>query len=148
MQESVPEGRDRIEDRLDRGFPEAWKPAPGDKLVGTVTEVGERDGGFGSYPIIGVLTDAGDEFNCHAYHTVLRNEVAKQRPRVGDRIGIAYHGKKDGEKDGEKGYERYRVIVEHAAQPDTEPDWDRHASEAQAELDRAEEPPPGDDDAW
>jgi hypothetical protein len=143
---TVPEDRNRIEDRLDRGFPEAWKPAPGDKLVGTVTEVGERDGGFGSYPIIGVLTDDGDEFSVHAYHTVLRNEVAQQRPRVGDRIGIAYHGKKD---DGEKGYERYRVIVEHQAQPDTEPDWDRHAAEAQAELDAAQEPPAGsDDDSW
>ena len=59
----------------------------------------------------------------HAFHSVGRNELAKQRPVVGDRIGIAYHGKPEG-----KNYESYRVIVERA---DGEPktiDWDKHAA--------------------
>src|SRR5215207_7993353 len=74
-------------------FPEAWQPKPGDQLIGGVTDVDERDGEYGLYPIVCVLTDDGDEFAVHGFHTVLRNEFAKQRPEVGDRIGIAYHGK-------------------------------------------------------
>jgi hypothetical protein len=131
--------RKPIADRLGE-FPEAWRPEPGEKLVGVVVELGDRDGGFGDYPVVAVLGEDGEEYAVHAFHTVLRNEVAKQRPAVGDRIGIAYHG-----KDAAKGYEKYRVIVEKANPAEKpQPDWDRHAAEAQAEL--GEEPPPLDDD--
>ena len=99
-----------IDDRLD-SFAEAWKPEPGDKLIGTVVDLDERDSAYGDepYPIVTVETDDGNELAFHAFHTVARNELAKQRPAIGDRIGIAYHGKQDG-----KNYESYRVIVERA----------------------------------
>jgi hypothetical protein len=44
----------------------------------------------------------GASANRPQYHTVLKNELGKLRPTVGDQIGIAYHG-----KDEAKGYERY-----------------------------------------
>ena len=70
----------------------------GDKLIGTVVDLDERDSDYGDepYPIVTVETDDGNELACHAFHTVARNELAKQRPVVGERIGIAYHGKADG----------------------------------------------------
>jgi hypothetical protein len=111
-----------VEERLD-SFAEAWRPEAGDKLIGTVVDLDERDSDFGDepYPIVTVLTDTGDERAFHGFHTVARNELAKQRPKVGERIGIAYHGLSD------KGYERYRIIVERDETPSL--DWDRYAEE-------------------
>lgn len=127
-----------LEDRID-SFPEPWKPDAGDKLVGQVVEIGERasDYGDGSYPIVTVLTEAGKEFSFHGFHTVAKNELARQRPRVGDRLAVKYFG-----KDEERGYERYRVIVEHAEPAQNEPvDWDTIEAASAAEL-------TGDPGAW
>jgi hypothetical protein len=109
-----------LDERLD-SFAEPWKPAPGDRLVGEVTDLSERENEYGSYPIVTVRTNSGDEFAFHAFRTVAKNELAKARPQVGDKIGIAYHGKPAG-----KDYELYRVIVERDDQPTM--DWDKHAA--------------------
>jgi hypothetical protein len=125
-------------------FPEAWQPKPEDKLIGTVTDTDDRDGEYGLYPIVCVLTDDGDEFAVHAFHAVLKTEFAKQQPEVGDRIGIAYHGKVKG-KNSE--YESNRVIIEKPNKAtNTGPDWDRHGKEAKAELSGEELPPLRSDD--
>jgi hypothetical protein len=87
-------------------FPEGWRPNPGDKLVGVVIGLETRAGEYGEYPIVTVRTDAGQDFAFHAYHTVAERELAKLQPRVGDRIGIAYHG-----LHLSKGYERYRIVI-------------------------------------
>ena len=43
-------------------YPEAWRPAPNDRLEGTVTEITEYDGGgYGSYPILTVDTRDGQK---------------------------------------------------------------------------------------
>jgi hypothetical protein len=145
-----PKGKPMSE-RLD-GFAEGWRPEPEDKLIGDVVELAENDGGFGEYPVVAVLTDDGDEKAVHGFHTVLRGELAKQQPAVGDRIGIAYHGKVKGKNGTE--YESYRVIVEPAEpKPAVTPDWDKHASEARAELGgdqppHGDEPPADDDGPW
>lgn len=132
-------GKD-IGDRVD-SFPEPWKPKTGDKLVGEITELDERTSEYGTYPIVSVATDAGDELAFHGFHTVAKNEIARQRPRVGDRIAIKYFG-----KDEERGYERYRVLVEHATPIEpVEPSWERMEQEAAAELSDAEDDDPG---AW
>jgi len=115
-----------IADRLDN-FAEAWKPKPGDKLIGVVVDLDERASDYddGSpYPIVTVENDDGQELAFHAFHTVARNELGKQRPQIGDRIGIAYHGKPEG-----KSYESYRVIVEHAEPQAKAIDWDRHVAD-------------------
>lgn len=112
-----------LSDRLD-SFAEAWKPKPGDKLIGVVVDLDERTSDYDDgapYPIVTVETDDGQELAFHAFHTVARNELGKQRPQLGDRIGIAYHGKPEG-----KSYESYRVIVEHAEPQAKTLDWDKH----------------------
>lgn len=114
-------------DRLD-SFAEAWRPEPGDKLVGRVVEISERQSEYddGPYPIVTVETDEGEQFAFHGFHTVAKSELAKQRPRVDERIGIAYHG-----KHADRGYERYRVIVERE---NSGPDWDTIGVHAEAET--------------
>ena len=136
-----------MHDRLDT-FADAWKPEPGDKLIGTVVDLDERDSAYGDepYPIVTIETDDGNELAFHAFHTVARNELAKQRPVVGDRIGVAYHGKKDG-----KNYESYRVIVERTESEPKAIDWDKHVqadgeTEQDVELEDDDETPKGPTD--
>ncbi len=125
-----------ITERLD-SFAEAWRPEPGDKLVGLIVDLDERVSQYSDdpYPVVTVQTDDGEELAFHAFRTVARNELAKLRPAVGDRIGVAYHGKKDG-----RNWESYKIIVERA---DPEPrafDWDKHVTDDAAEP--AVEPEP------
>lgn len=127
-----------LEDRLDE-FPKGWRPKPGDKLVGVVTGIDVRDGDYGRYPVVTVETEDG-EIAVHAFHTVLKRELARQRPRPGERIGIAYHGRDEG-----KGYERYRLAVDREAEPDAGPDWDEIGEQAEREL-SGDDPSAGDDD--
>lgn len=129
-----------IADRVE-SFAEPWKPKAGDKLVGVITELDERTSEYGMYPIVTVMTDAGGESAFHGFHTVAKNELSRQRPRVGDRIAIKYFG-----RDADKGYERYRVLVEHATPIEgTEPAWEQMAQEAAAELAGSNDADPG---AW
>lgn len=128
-----------LTDRLD-SFAQPWRPEVGDKLIGEITDLDERENQYGTYPVVTVLTDEGEELAFHAFHTVARNELAKRRPQVGDRIGIAYHGKPEG-----KEYELYRVVVESDRQSPSGINWDRHEAESQLDLD-AEEKPEADDD--
>jgi hypothetical protein len=110
-------------------FPKAWRPDPGDVLIGTVVDVDERSGFAGvAYPIVTVRTDLGDDFVFHAFHTVAKGELARLEPRAGETIGIAYHG-----PDPDKGYERYRIKVVREQTPGG-PDWATMRSEAEADL--------------
>ena len=76
-----------ISDALDQDYVRAWRPEPGSKIVGTVTDISEREGFDGTpYPLITVRIDSGDEFAVHAFHTVLQNEFARIRPQVGTEL--------------------------------------------------------------
>jgi hypothetical protein len=108
-----------LEDELDAEFAEAWRPAPGDKLVGTVTALSERDGAYGRYPILTLRKADGTPLAVHAFHDVLQNELARIAPKVGDELGIKYEG-----KDAERGYHRYRV--RRAGEDGVE--WSRYGS--------------------
>jgi len=125
-----------LSDRLE-SFAEGWRPKPGEKLIGVITEVDERESDFGNgrYPVITVASDDGREVALHGFHTVLKGELAKKRPAVGDRIGVAYFGRSGGERP----YERYRLIVEKP-NPEGGVDWDAVAAQAKAEAADAEVP--------
>ena len=50
---------------------------------------------YGTYPIVTLRNDAGDgEYAVHGFHTVLKNELAKRPPRIGERLGIKYLGQR------------------------------------------------------
>ncbi len=129
-----------LEDRLDHQ-PEAWRPEKaGDKVVGRVAELDLLDSKFGgAYPLVVIETSDGRELAVHAFHTVLKSELARKRPVVGEQIGIAYLG-----KNQKGGYEGYRVIIERDDQP-TSIDWAGVAAEAQSDFDQADEVPPVSD---
>jgi hypothetical protein len=115
-----------LEDRLDHDYAPAWKPRPGEKVVGRVLAIETIPGQYGAYPVVTLSTDDG-EVAIHAFHAVLKSELARQKPQPGDRLGCKYIG-----RDAEKGYEKYRLIVESAR---SEPiDWNRIGAEAEEEL--------------
>jgi hypothetical protein len=103
-----------LDERLD-SFAEAWKPEPGEKLVGVVVDLDSRETEYGRYAIVTLRTDEGDERAVHAYHTVLAREFEKRTPRLGERLGVKYLGKSD------KGYEGYRVAWADIVPPDFGP---------------------------
>ena len=112
----------------DLEFPEAWRPKVGEYLIGKVVSLDEREGGYGSYPIVTVQRGNGMRLAFHAFHTVARGELARLRPKIGDEIGIKYHG-----KDAERGYERYTMRIDRPG-AEADVDWDRHAAETANEL--------------
>lgn len=116
-------GTRTLDERLD-STAEAWKPGPGDKLTGVIVDVDSRTTEFGTYPILTVVADDGREVAVHAFHTVLKNELAKRAPRIGERIGLKYLGK------SEKGYEAYRVVWSDLVPPD----WAAIGVQAEAEA--------------
>ena len=70
-----------LEARLSRDV-EAWKPKPGDMLVGTVVDIESRLSEFSRddrtvhYPVVNVLTDDDQEVAFFAFHS-----AAKSRSR-------------------------------------------------------------------
>lgn len=125
--------------RLD-SFAEAWRPTPGDKLIGPVVDLDQRISAYSDdpYPIVVVMADEGSteqgkpiepgaERAFHGFHTIAMNELAKQRPQVSERIGIAYHGRPEG-----KSYELYRVIVDREQTATV--DWDVFGNQSEQVL--------------
>lgn len=85
----------------------SWRPDKGEEIKGTLVGVEARDSGYGPYPML-LLDVDGAEVAVHAFHTVLRTELAKRRPKPGDELTIKYLGKTADSKD-RKGYHSYRV---------------------------------------
>lgn len=101
-----------IDRLLDSEIP-GWKPEPGDKVVGTVVnlETGGEGSTFGSYPLLTLELDStGELLMVHAFHSVLRRELARKSVGMGDRVGIKYLGSRDGGEFGK--FESYRVVVQ------------------------------------
>lgn len=117
-----------IMDRLDQDAT-GWRPEIGDKVVGKVVEISERDGEWGTYPLVVLELDGGELIALHAFHQVFKSELARLRPSEGDRLGVKYLGIPPGKR-----YESYRVALERASGTSVGPDWDRMGAEAQQEL--------------
>jgi hypothetical protein len=111
---SITSGNRDVNQQVDREYAKAWRYQPDDKLVGEVVELSQRDGAYGTYPIVTVRKDDGSELAFHAFHTVAQNELARARPQVGERIAIKYVGVASG-ADGRSSYHRYRVAVDRPA---------------------------------
>jgi hypothetical protein len=121
-----------LTERLDN-FPEPWMGRQaGDKLIGELVDRDTRASEYGDpYEILTVDAEEGSildgepitgEYAWHAFHTMSRSEVARRNPQIGERVGIAYHGKGEA-APGMNAPERYRVLVErpqgHLPIPDT-----------------------------
>jgi hypothetical protein len=118
----------------ENGYPEAWKPEPGASLAGTMTGVEMIDpNGQGAYPCVTIRSEDGQEHAVHAFHSVLKRELARRRPKPGDPLAIVYEGKKKGGAYGE--YHSYRV---QGGQP-KEVNWDAMLPEDERQA--SSEPP-------
>jgi hypothetical protein len=107
---------------------EAWRPGPGESIAGTLIALDQRESNYGgTYPLLTIHADDGRVLDVHAYEAVLLDELAKLRPRVGERLGIAYLG-----KHAERGYHRYRVVVDRDTPAAI--DWAQYSEQAAAEL--------------
>lgn len=103
-----------LEERLDAPDAPGWTPEPGDRIVGEVVEISERESDYGGwYSIVTVETADGDEIAIHCFHTVLANEIRAKAPRVGDRIGVKYNGVREPKRGG-AAFEHYAVAVERS----------------------------------
>lgn len=137
-----------LSDELDRDYAPAWRPEPGDKLVGVIAELSEREGYDGDpYPIVTVQADDGS-FAFHAFHSVAQNELARLRPQVGDEIGVKYEGVTKS-ANGRTTYHAYRIRTAGAS---AGVNWGRYGdgetvAEPDAPVDTADLPaPPADDE--
>jgi hypothetical protein len=94
----------------DNGFPPAWRPQPGDTIHGKVQSVTlGPDLGYGTYPIVTLVAEGGSEMAIHAFHTVLRTQLAQARPQAGDSLTVLYHGKRSPKGGTGNDYHSYRV---------------------------------------
>jgi hypothetical protein len=97
-------------DRLERwdDFPPAWKPVPGEILVGTVEGYDTWEGKYGPVKVVILRDEAGGALvSVYLSSMVLLQEFRKLRPRPGETVGIRYLG-----KDEDRGYHKYKVMVD------------------------------------
>ena len=93
----------------DEEYGTAWRPQAGDTVSGIVESIKLIDpNGRGAYPCVDIREDDGELVSVHAFHSVLRRELARKAPGLGDRIGITYQGMREGGQNPD-GYHAYRV---------------------------------------
>jgi hypothetical protein len=123
-----------LENRLEQGNARAWRPDQDDEalLVGEVVDIDSGSSEYqGTYPILTIRKDDGEEVAVHAFHTVIKNELIRQRPKAGERIGIKFLGEQP-TKPGSpyKSFIGYRVKVDRAA---GDYDWSQVGAEPEPE---------------
>lgn len=132
-----------LEDRLDSGLPAAWRPdkEDEDKLIGEVVDIQMGTSDYEPYPLLVIRLDDGSEKAVHGFHTVLKNELLRQKPQIGERIGIKYLGEQETKPGSKfKSFIGYRVKVERESGTF---DWSKVGQpEAEDEAYRAPEPEP------
>jgi DNA polymerase III epsilon subunit-like protein len=87
-----------------------WVPTDGEVLTGRIVALdfatSSQDGQL--YPLVVVQKADGDEVTVHGHHRVLKEELAKRAPRIGDELTITYLGEVTPDKGG-RAYKAYRV---------------------------------------
>jgi hypothetical protein len=127
-----------VTDETQADFPEAWRPEAGDKIKGRVVSVAMGpDLGYGSYPIVTIAEEAGTERTIHAFHQVLRSELARRRPGQGDEIEVTYIGKR-APRSGGNGFHAYRVT----GGKEPEFNWDAELPPEERQGNRSSSAPP------
>jgi hypothetical protein len=103
---------DELEDW--QGWPEAWRPKPGEILVGFIDsyDVGHTPYGPVRTAIIAKEAD-NQKVTVWLASTVLLNLFQRYRPKPGEHVGLKYLG-----KDPVKQYHRYRLVVDRPTELD------------------------------
>jgi hypothetical protein len=120
----VSERAEHLARLAEQELPEAWKPSEaGDTIVGEFIRLEQGMTVRGPAWIVVLKTEDGRERCVWLLHTVLRKEVARQRPEPGELVLIKYEGKK--ESSAGQAYEGYRVLVDR---DEVVADWDAVAA--------------------
>lgn len=109
-------------------FAPAWRPEAGEQLDGEIVGLDTRMADSGRYAIVTVRTAEGERA-VHAFHSVLRRQLAELRPRRGERLVVGYHGRRAG---ADRDYHAYTVTMPDRPPTDTL-DWDALSDEPTAE---------------
>lgn len=96
----------------DNGDP--WMPATEDehpdgiqgRIVNVSTIYSDEAYGGGEVPLLEIEEADGHVWSVRGYHTVLKNQIERNAPQVGDRVALKYFGPKTPKKGG-KDYENY-----------------------------------------
>ncbi len=114
-------------------------PTHPNPLTGTVIDTDEFVGDYGTSPVLSILDESGTKvWRLMCFGSVLANQVAKQRPEVGDSIGVKYLGEEDARNFPGKKYKNYRVVVKKANGNKPAIDWDKIAAESEVDLGNGE----------
>jgi hypothetical protein len=86
----------------------------GDAILGEVEEVSEREGDYGTYTVVTLITADGDVHSVAGFGQVLARKLEGANLVPGDKLGVKFLGEKRS-KAG-KDYKDYQVVVERASQ--------------------------------
>jgi hypothetical protein len=115
---------------LDIALATAWRPNVGDTLTGAVAHRETRTTEYGTYPVIYIAVDGGEQLVAvHAFHQTLLEGFKALKPQRGQFVSITYAGEKDSNtRKDSKGepvsYHHYVVVDPDATVEETEMDWD------------------------
>jgi hypothetical protein len=116
--------RERMQKRLDEGYPPAWLPEEvGEELVGVVVAIKPAvRTQYGPCPVVTVVTPGtGTKYSVWLTHVVLKQEFVRQRPEPGEAIALRYEGEVRPEGGG-AAYENYSLVVDRPEEQGV--DWE------------------------
>jgi hypothetical protein len=106
-------------EELDEGWPPSWQPEVGEHLLGRVRRYAKGPTAYGEVRTLVVDRDDGEgAVSVWLSSHVLLALFEREKPRVGERIGISYQG-----KHPTKGYHRYALVVDRPSRRSTSVRW-------------------------
>lgn len=75
-------------------------------ILSVSTVATDQKYGGGDVPYLEIEEKDGHIWSVRGYHTVLRNQIEKHDPQVGDLVALKYLGEKDNKK-GDNTYQNY-----------------------------------------
>jgi len=90
---------------------QGWRPEEGETISGVIVDLTKAwsDQGAGSfYPLVTVKTPEGKYVNIHCFHHTLKTRLLDRKPKVGERLVVTYHGKRE-TRDGKRSVSIYSV---------------------------------------
>ena len=110
-----------LEERINGPEPEPWIPEEaGEYIIGELEEISEREGDYGSYRVITLLTENGDVLNVAGFGTVLKGKLESLTTAdIGCNVAVKFLGEVANKKPGGKAYKNWNVSVERKAVPVT-----------------------------
>lgn len=107
--------REQVRNDAEPGNPPTWSPDPGGELFVTVTaEAKAIQTRHGIYPRAVVeCEDTGQRYTVWLAATVLREKWLDAAPKVGERVGIIYHGKQEA-RTSDRQYNDFTLDVDRS----------------------------------